>query len=353
MSSRRKSSIVPLILIGCAVAASGCSADANGNQAAPGSVVRLEGDQGLRPYTHAGGARTIDARSAVFTVANSRNSAPGAGATCKQGALPTNPYPVTIQGAAGVTLSGGLFLSRVPQNADWTASYCNSAAILFKQAPDGIVGGVRISGAWDAVRASSGSTGLTLRNSWISDVRDDVLENDYLYAARIDDTLVDGAFQGISIKPGSRSTIADASREIVHVSGLLLRLREYPYKGEMRFGALSKNDLRSPRLSIRNSIVAVDYRGGKTFRDYWERSWAKLAGGSDNAFLWLSDAPIPADFPLPPDGFEVFKGSAARDIWNAAKANWINCHPGISRLASDARSVVDRCEAKRWGGRRE
>lgn len=346
----RSAAIIALTLIGCAGAASGCSADANG----PGSAVRVNGDQGLRPYDYAGPAgKTIDARSAIFTVANSRNSAPGPGSTCKQGALPTNPYPVTIEGAAGVKLTGGLFKSHVPQNSDWAASYCNSAAVLFKEAPDGIVDEVRISGAWDAVRASSGSTGLTLRNSWISDVRDDFFENDYLYPARIDDTLVDGAFQGISIKPGSRSTIADASQNVVHITGLLLRIREYSYKGQMRFGALSKNDTRSPRMNIRHSIVAVDYRGGKTFRDYWVRSWAKLAGASDNAFLWLSDAPIPADFPMPPEGFKLFKGHAAREIWQAAKTNWINCHPGISRLASDARSIAARCHAMRWGGQRE
>ena len=342
----------PLALLAGVIAAVGC-ADANGNHANTGPVVRLNGDQQFQPYEHQGGApggSTVDARSAVFNVANSRNSAPAPGSTCKQGVLPTNPYPVTIRDAPSVTLLGGLFRSQVPRNADWTASYCNSAAILFKQSPDGVVDGVRIGGAWDAVRAGSGSTGLILRNSWISNVRDDLLENDHLYPASIHDTLVDEAFQGLSVKPGSDSKTTDASGTIVDVSGLLLRLSEFPYKGEMRFGALVKNDERSPRLSIRNSVVAVDFRGGKTFANYWTRGWAKLAQSSNNVFLWLSDAPIPAGFPMPPSSFKVIKGQAARDTWQAARTNWINCHPNVARQELDPRPIAAQCRRGSWGG---
>ena len=163
--------------------------------------------------------------------------------------------------------------------------------------------------------------------------------------------LVDGTFQGLSIKPGSRSANGEASTAVVEISGLLIRLGEYRYKGKMLLGALTKNGPRSPRLSIRNSMIAVDHRGGGIFADYWSRTWTNLAGSSGNVFLWLSDAAIPPDFPLPPPSFAMVKGAAARAMWRAARNNWINCHPDVARLPEDPRPVANACRADRWGGR--
>lgn len=334
----------------------GCTAPASGNQddtyetlhrAKP--AVRLVGDHGLKPYEYGGGNDAIiDARGAVFNVANSKNGNPTQASPCRAGTLPTNPYPLNIVGREGVTLAGGIVRSRVPQSSDWQASYCNSAAILLKRSANGVIDGVRITGAWDGIRASTQSAGLTLKNSWISDVRDDFFENDYLYPVAIYDSLVDGTFQGLSLKSSGQKV--DASASIVTISGLLIRIREYPYKGELRYGALTKNDLRSPRLNIRNSVIAVDYQGGKTFTDYWERTWAKLADSTNNMFLWLSDRPIPATFPMPPKSFRVLTGRTAREFWLNAKANWVNCHPKVARETADARSDPKSCRHDSWGG---
>ncbi len=344
--------VVLATLVVVAVVASPTRRDAMKRDGVGGRLtVRLTGDQGLRAYRFEGAAGTaIDARAAVFTLSNSRNAVPSAALPCDAGPLAINRYPVTIGGTARVALVGGLVRGRVPQGADWRASYCNSAAILFRQAPDGMIDGVRIDGAWDAVRASQGASRLTLRGSWISNVRDDLFEDDYLYPAAIHDTLVDGAFQGLSIKPGSGSAKGEVSRAVVEMSGLLIRLGEYPYNGKMRFGALTKNGPRSPRLSVRDSMIAIDYRGGGTFADYWRRTWDGLAGSSGNVFLWLSDAAIPPDFPLPPPSFAIAKGAAAREMWRAARSNWINCHANVARLPADPRPIASACRADRWGG---
>lgn len=349
---RALSIILLPIVVGCTSPASGNQDDTYEALDRTHSAIRLTGDQGLRPYEYDGRSpATIDARKATFNASNSRNTNPTRTLPCKEGNQPTNPYPVSVQATPNVTLAGGLVRGRIPQNSDWQSSYCNSAAILFKRSAGGVVDGVRITGAWDAVRASSQSAGLTLANSWISNVRDDFFENDYLYPATIRDTLVDGTFQGVSLKPGSDSKLADASANVVTMSGLLIRIREYPYKGEMRYGALTKNDIRSPRLTIRNSIVAVDYRGGKTFPDYWSRTWAKLTGSSNNVFLWLSDDPIPATFPRPPASFRVVTGRAARQLWASARDNWINCHPRLAREPNEPRSIAAACRRDTWGGR--
>lgn len=317
-------------------------------------VVELRGEQALErvKFTPPAGLSSValDARHATFTVANSRNPHPTAAEDCDHGSLPVNRYPLLIAQQDRTAVVGGLFLSRVPLESEWRASYCNSAAITFEQAPSGVVDGVRIAGAWDAIRAGRGSPNLLVANSWISNARDDAVENDFLQTATIRDTLIDDAFQGISVKPRKDSVIGDASDQSVTLSGMLLRLREYAYKDERRFGALLKSDPRAPRVRMINSVVAVEYGGGQSYPQYWATSWAKLADSSNNLFLWLSDAPIPDVMPLPPASFRVLKGQSARDAWVRARNNWINCHPKLARLASDPRSNPAACVSGTWGG---
>lgn len=317
-------------------------------------VVNLRGEQAFQrvKFTPPSGTSgvALDARRATFMVANSRNQKPSADQDCDQGNLPVNRYPLMIEQQERTAVIGGLFLSRVPQATEWRATYCNSSAITFIEAPNGAVDGVRITGAWDAIRASHGSPGLRVVNSWISNARDDAFENDFLQSLAIRDTLIDGAFQGVSVKPRKDSDIGDASSQTVTLSGVLLRLQEYWYKEGRRFGAMAKSDQRAPRFRVTNSVVAVDYAGGQSYPQFWATSWSKLTGSSNNLFLWLSDAPIPDFVPLPPPSFRVLKGQAARDAWKRAKSNWINCHPKLARLPSDPRSNPGACVPNSWGG---
>lgn len=317
-------------------------------------VIEIRGDQGLNRLKFAPpenvSSAVLDARKAVFTVANSRNPDPTAASDCDQGPLAVNRYPLFIDQQDHTAVVGGLFLSRVPLATEWRATYCNSAAITFSGSPGGTVDGVRITGAWDAIRMSEGSPGLQIVDSWISNPRDDAVEDDFLQPAIIRDTLIDGAFQGISVKPRKTSETADASDRQVTLSGLLLRLTDYRYKDGRRFGALLKSDGRAPHFRVVNSVVAIDGHDQQSYPQYWATSWAKLTAPSNNLFLWLSDAPVPDSVPLPPAGFRVLRGQAARDAWAKAKTNWIDCHPALARLPSDPRSNPDRCIRGTWGG---
>ena len=317
-------------------------------------VISLRGQQAFErlKFTPPAGMSGIalDARRTTFTVANSRNPNPTASQDCDQGSLPVNRYPLLIEEQDRTAIVGGLFLSRVPQSSEWRVTYCNSSAITFVGAPYGVIDGVRITGAWDAIRASVGSPGLLVVNSWISNARDDAVENDFLQTMTIRDTLIDGAFQGISVKPRKSSDMGDASNQTVELSGVLLRLQEYSYKEGRRFGALAKSDQRAPRFRVTNSVVAIDYAGGQSYPQFWATSWSKLTGSSNNLFLWLSDAPIPDFVPLPPPSFHVLKGKAARDAWSQAKSNWINCHPKLAHIPSDPRSNPAACVPNSWGG---
>lgn len=295
----------------------------------------------------------VDARGATFVVANSKNPNPTAENDCRRGSEPVNPYPLSVSDSDNVTIIGGIIVSRVPQTSDWLYTYCNSTSLHIRRSPGAVVDGIRIAGGWDGVRASEGSPHLLLVNSWLSDIRDDAVENDYLYSASIHDTLIDGAFQGVSVK-SSGSVARNGLQETLVLSAVLLRLQEYPYRGQNRFGAVTKNEIASPAIQIRNSVIAVDYHGATTWRDYWTRSWSKMIDSKDNIFLWLSDDPIPESLPVPPKetGFVFVSGTAARRIWERAKQNWIDCHPKIVRMPSDPSSEIRRCNRNYWGGHR-
>ena len=315
------------------------------------AAVRLTGDSEeqhgrLATFVHnrpADGRRTmIDLRSSTFVVANSGVAAPTAARPCSTTGLPTNPYPIRIENDDRVEVRGGLVQGRVPQAADWTTTYCNSAAVIFKQAPDGVLDGVRIAGAWDAIRASQGSPRLVIRNVWLSDVRDDAFENDYLLPARVENSLIDGTFVGVSVKAGSKTPSRGAG-EIV-IAGSLIRLKEYLYRTQRKFGALVKIGEHPSPITIQNSVIAVDYAGGTSWNAYWRRTWSALSNDSrGNSLLWLSDRPIPSSFPLPPRGFRLLHGAAAREAWARARTDWINCHPQLRRVAGDPRSDPHAC----------
>jgi hypothetical protein len=317
-------------------------------------VKKLEGEQPLEPLYFRpkdGGRRHyIDARGAVFRLSNSRNASPSAARPCAVGPLMTNRYPLYIWSTDGATLAGGIFRGAVPQETDWRPTYCDSAAVILRDSPDAIVDGVRISDAWDGLRVWTNSHSFVLENSWLSSVRDDAIENDLLVGGRISDTLIDGTFMGLSLRP-VRSSAAMRASGRVDISGSLIRLAEYPYEGQWRLGALLKVDQYSPDVAITNSVIAVDGpRGSAPVGRYWALGWDKVAASSNNLFLWLSDAALPKKLAVPRSGFRVLQGAPARAAWASARKNWIDCHPKVGRLPGDPVSNPRQCHPGVWGG---
>jgi hypothetical protein len=242
---------------------------------------------------------------------------------------------------------GGIINGEIPQESDWSPTYCNSGAVIFKRADNPTVDGIRITSSWDAIRVDGNSPNLTISNSWLSDVRDDAVENDWFMQMNFEDNLVDGAFQGISVKAGTSSV--GPTGATIGVYGSVIKIREYLYKGNQKYGALFKNDPNSPKSVIENTVVAVDYKGGSTF-NYWERSWSKIDECENNQFLWMSDKPIPDSVGTPPACFTVIKGDEARAAWAKAKQNWIDCHPNVARTPDDPESNPEQCVANTFGG---
>lgn len=294
--------------------------------------IDLSGFQSLRFKSASGGLSLLDARRTMVVVSNGREeSTPPR--RCSSAGPGLNRYPLTISETPGVTLSGGRFAGTIALRTDWAQTYCNSAAILWDRAPAGRMWGQRIDRVWDAVRLGPGAPDLRIQGVWISNVRDDAIENDYLQRLTLDDSLIDGTLIAVSLLPNRTREVGPATGTVT-VSRSLVRLITTGYKGRTFFGSLAKADARAPRIRFENSVVAIEPRDGRTWSDYWRWTWTKTSA-SDSWLLWLSDSPIPPAVAAVPNGITVLTGASARAKWIAARARWLERHHDLRKLPSD------------------
>lgn len=312
--------------------------------AAGTEVLRLTGDFGYAPQVvkNLPHGSEVDLRSAVFRVANSRSRNPTAEANCDSGTLPVNPYPLQVRASANVTLTGGKFAGEVPLASDWESTYCNSAGIALRDSPGAVVEGLRMRHVWDAFRVSENTEGFVLRRSWISDVRDDCIENDYLNGGTIEDVLLDGCFSGLSTRPPKGETRSTGGAPVV-LRGVLMRMQSYIYKGQSEQGLPFKADAEGPGIEIYDSVVALD---GPNIVSTSRLSigWTQIGNCRGNVLLWMADTPWPKDFERPPACFRIIEGAQARLFWQEARRNWIDCHPDVRRFAGDDESNTSSCD---------
>jgi hypothetical protein len=189
---------------------------------------------------------------------------------------------------------------------------------------------MRMNLVWDGIRFDKGSPDFNVTQVWMTNVRDDCIENDHLLDGTIRDSLFDGCFAGISV-----ATIDDnKARPTVKVSDVLLRMQEYPYRGKMGHAMPIKIKVGGPKFAIKDSIFAVstdNLIGGK----HAPVMWNTVTECSNNTLLWLGEGDLPEIYGDVPDCFEVISGETAHQVWAKARADWIAEHPDIPRLEGD------------------
>jgi hypothetical protein len=289
------------------------------------NTIKLNQDLGTRQYRPKGlkSGTVFDATGARFTIDN-----------CGW-AGSKNPYPAVLDRCHDCTWYGGLWNSKIPQHTEWGKTYCNSAAAFASR--DSInftFASLRIDGAWDGVRFAprnqGAKTSFRLEDSWLSNIRDDCVENDQLHDMIIRNSLLDGCFSGISIDPGRKGSEPPNRAEThrVVLDNVLLRVQDYPFRGEIQPGHFLKVHPTSPSIEIRDSIFAFDKVGRVDRR--WSRAMSKVRSCSNNYLLWLSDRPLRASFPPTPDCFTVLTGAQARQKWQESRDAWIAaCTPPL------------------------
>lgn len=240
----------------------------------------------------------------------------------------SNPYPILVHSAPGVILSGGQVLGNIDQTTTWREVYDlgNAAAIRLEESPNAVIRNWRITNTWDALRVSWNTQNFIIENVWVSDGRDDAVENDKLNSGTIRNSLFDGVFAGISVDPSSASPI-DGSDEVITIEGVLMRLKPYLYEGQVTHASIIKTDSATdgavtPQLRFINNVFAIQDVNHRSYRSMFN-AWDHTIESSGNYFLNLSDTPLPSGYPKPPAGWTVLQGQAARDYWKQSRDKWV------------------------------
>lgn len=268
--------------------------------------ITLSGDYGLQQTRlNLQGSTDIDATNARWVVANIGSE--------------TNRYPVFIENGDNVSLNGGTIDGRIPLDMDWRQAYINSAAIYARNTDQIEINDWTIDRAWDAIRVHGDRNDtFEIENVYMSNVRDDAVENDMGLSGTIKNSFFDGVFVGLST---SDENTGDMSGNKVTLDNVLMRIEPYLYKGSVTHGSPFKVWTNSPKMDIQDSVIAIqnpnhfDYQRLKI-------AWDLVENSSNNYYLNLSDKPFPKDYPLPGKGFTVLQGQAARDYWAKASAEW-------------------------------
>ncbi|RUU13217.1 calcium-binding protein [Mesorhizobium sp. USDA-HM6] len=287
------------------------------------NTIVLSGDYGYHQYKATGlpADTIIDATNASWIVAN-------------QGS-PTNLYPFSIVNPGDNFLAfGGTINGMVSQTADWESIYVNSAAVRINSAHSFAIDDWTITQPWDGIRVGGTGTFL-IEDSYVGNSRDDAVEDDDVIGGTIKDSLFDHVFSGVSLGDGD----VDGSDNTVTMDGMLLGMGEYLRKGEVTHGSPFKLDKGTgaddivPSLHFIDCVVAITdvHHNGL---ERVQRAWDKTVESHGNYYLNLSDEPLPADYPMPPAGWTVLEGQAARDYWAQAKAAWHAAHDGTDPTPS-------------------
>jgi hypothetical protein len=283
--------------------------------AAPAHVVTLEGRRAedYRARKLAPGT-VIDARRAVFL------------------ASLENKYPISLGGGPDGCIAGGTVLGQYDRTRSWDWMHDrNNAGLAFENARF-TVDGIRIDNVTDGIRPRPGGA-FTIRNAWLSFIRDDCLENDHLEGGLVADSLLDGCYVAFSTRPSSSKIESghDGSRKTLEVRDSLVRLLPMPGpRGESPDGRGHGGFFKwhkwkdpagslSPKLALHGNVFMAE-RVGQGGDERMGLPPGQLESCSNNVMVWLGPGDYPASLPT---CFRVVKD---RRVWDDAVAAWLARH---------------------------
>ena len=182
---------------------------------------------------------------------------------------------------------------------DETGAFITDSSLLH-------VENTRVFDSGDGVSINLGGMNWTIRGVYFKYIRDDCVEDDFLYSGTIDDSLFDGCYDGISARAwsGQSPDPGDGSTNLIVMKNSLLRLQEmdaaYSAGPLPNHNAFWKWDPKAPQVALYNNVFRAD-------ADSWEGNGAgmymapppgKLADCENNTMVWLGAGPFPE--PLPP-----------------------------------------------------
>jgi hypothetical protein len=274
-------------------------------------------------------------------------------------------YPISIErGAQGACWVGGLVRGTNPESAGWRETYdvANGSGFNFGngRSTEGFtLDGIRIHNVWDGIRPRGNADGFRIRNVWVTDARDDCIENDHRQTGVVEDSLFDRCHMGISVRPGRRGKekaraeeaaaagLPDEDRGIFEIRGSLISLgahpdpnakrSKYPWFKDPGHGMFFKLGSGDVQLKLYDNIFMLEQ-----YPNNDQQAWGlppghyghRLADCRGNVLVWLGEGDYPGPFHNDrfPDCWTVVTDRA---VWERAKKDWIDRHPQLARLPDD------------------
>jgi hypothetical protein len=252
---------------------------------------------------------TFDMRAMVNTVYPSGSNIP--------------VYTGTTNAGRNSCYVGGVFLGQLDRGLSWQeVKDIGGAAVRTYQNGDAQVDGFQVDNIEDGFQfqsrdeadPSSGNN-FRFRNSWMTYIRDDCIEDDDLASGTVYDVLFDGCFVVFSAKhDGSQPP---QTKETITLDHVLARQTELPFPpqgGTEGHGETLKWDSYGPMVLIKDSIFVVD---GK------KPTWAPNTTFQNVTVVWTYDGSPPPTYP----GLTVTQDIS---VWNAAREDWLDRHGCIT-----------------------
>jgi hypothetical protein len=223
---------------------------------------------------------------------------------------------------------GGTVLGQQARSHTWQTMkrQLDGDGLNFKS-QGGLVDGMRIDNLEDGIGTIGGDpTGIVIRNIHLSYIRDDCIENDAIVQLLVQDSLLDGCFTGLSLRPGANAHPRSApAGERTQLERVLLRLQPMPYRRDqakckrdgLGTGGFFKWSPYANQLVVTDSVLLAERIAARC-----SRAMNFPKGVYQNVTLvWLG----PGDYPgkLPARGVTVTNDRA---VWDRAKADWLTRH---------------------------
>jgi hypothetical protein len=238
---------------------------------------------------------------------------------------PNPKRPVDVGASSGgrrACFIGGTFIGQQSRSLTWQQiKDIGGGAARLRNQGEALVDGFQADNVHDGFQFRSSSPtdpssgdGWTFRNSFMTYIRDDCIENDDLSSGTVSDVLWDGCFVGFSATRDG--TQPDQSSERIVFDHALIRLQEQPADTSdgLDHGHLLKWSSYAPRPVIRNSVFLIE--------DNSAGEWPPGTVLENVTLVWAPDSgSAPSLDPMP--GLTI---TTDMSVWENAKADWLAQH---------------------------
>ena len=244
-------------------------------------------------------------------------------------------YPVLLHGGPDICFSGGVIQGNYPDqissdpNATW--EYMHGTSAMKVSGENSIIENIRIDNYGDGIGFESNTRNFAIKGTYLSKIRDDCLENDWLNSGLIEDSLFDGCYSAFSARTYSgQNPPADGTNNILTINNSLIRLQAswgvYKNRGLIpgHDGFFKWDSLGiSPKISLHNNIFRADQLSNNVGLGIPS---GKLIDCSKNVMVWLGSGNYPDPLPTAFNGQPCFTLTTDISVWDKAVTDWKSRH---------------------------